>query len=71
MYINSEKYVQKIMQNSVRFQYMYLYIPYINIYTDLYFDTSSWLIIFLKEAEFSFQDMWSVPERKYYFDIMA
>lgn len=30
MYINSEMYVQKIMQNSVRFQYMYLYIPYIN-----------------------------------------
>lgn len=30
MYINSEMYVQKMMQNSVRFQYMYLYIPYIN-----------------------------------------
>lgn len=30
MYSNSEMYVQKIMQNSVRFQYMYLYIPYIN-----------------------------------------
>lgn len=26
---------------------------------------------FKKTAEFSFQNMWSAPERKFYFDIMA